>query len=96
MAAFKTYSDNYARGLMGNNTLSILGLSCYGGITAMLVLMNGTSFIQMLQLFFVIIACSGFNGAVLSQLKASFIFKFLIFSVVTCTIVTIINLSVLL
>lgn len=92
MATFETYSNNYERGLMGNNTLSILGLSCLGGIAAMLVLMNGTSVVQMIQLFLVVVACSGFNGSVISQLKPSFIFKYLIVSVITCTLIIIANL----
>lgn len=95
MATFQTYAKNYERGLMGNNTLSILGLSCLGGIAAMLVLMNGTSILQMLQLFLVVVACAGFNGAVLSQLKPSFIFKYLIFSVVTCILVIFTNLFII-
>ena len=92
MTTFQTYSDNYERGLMGNNTLSILGLSCLGGIAAMLVLMNGTSVGQMIQLFLVVVACSGFNGSVISQLKPSFIFKYLIVSVITCTLIIVANL----
>jgi len=95
MATFKTYSNNYERGLMGNNTLSILGLSCLGGIAAMLVLMNGNSLVQMFQLFLVVVACAGFNGTVLSQLKPAFIFKYLIVSIVTCTLIIIANLFII-
>jgi len=76
---------------MGNNTLGILGLSCLGGITAMVVLINGTSVFQMVQLFTVILACSGFNGLVICQLKPSFIFKYLTVSVIVCSIIIIVN-----
>ncbi len=92
MATYQLYFENYKRGLMGNNTLSILGLSCLGGIAAMLVLMNGNSIIQMVQLFLVVVACSGFNGAVLAQLKPSVTFKYLIISIITCLLVIIANL----
>jgi hypothetical protein len=95
MATFQTYSNNYERGLMGNNTLSILGLSCLGGIAAMLVLMNGNSLFQMFQLFLVVVACAGFNGTVLAQLKPTFIFKYLVFSVVTCIAIIIVNLFII-
>jgi hypothetical protein len=92
MATFQTYQDNYKRGLMGNNTISILGLSCLGGIAAMLILINGNSLGQMIQLFLAVVACAGFNGSVLSQLKPSFIFKYLIVSVIVCTFIIIANL----
>lgn len=92
MATFQIYFDNYKKGLMGNNTLSILGLSCLGGIAAMLVLMNGNSIFQMIQLFLVVVACSGFNGTVLAQLKPSVIFRYLIFSVITCLLIIVANL----
>lgn len=92
MATYQVYFENYKRGLMGNNTLSILGLSCLGGIAAMLVLMNGNSLFQMVQLFLVVIACSGFNGTVLAQLKPAVIFKYLIAAVATCVLIIIANL----
>lgn len=92
MATYQVYFENYKRGLMGNNTLSILGLSCLGGIAAMLVLMNGNSLFQMVQLFLVVIACSGFNGTVLAQLKPTVIFKYLIAAVATCALIIIANL----
>lgn len=95
MAAYQVYFENYKRGFMGNNTLSILGLSCLGGIAAMLVLMNGNSVFQMVQLFLVVVACSGFNGTVLAQLKPSVIFKYLIVSVITCALIIIANLVIL-
>ena len=92
MSTYQKYLNNYARGYMGYNTLAVLGQSCLGGITAMFVLQNGTSPVQMFQLFLVTILCSGFNGAVLSQQKPKVIFNLLIATVIANTIISIINL----
>jgi len=54
---------------MGFNTLAILFQSSVSEFTAMLVLHHGNSLYQMIQLFFVIILTSIFNGTVLAQLK---------------------------
>ena len=92
MATFQTYANNYERGIMGYSGLSILGLSCLGGTAAMLILMHGNSLFQMVQLFFVVVGCGLFNGAVLSLQNPKFIFKFLITAVVLCTAVIVANL----
>ena len=91
MSTYQKYLENYKRGYMGFNTLGILGLSCIGGITAMLVLKNGVSPAQMIQLFLVTAVCMGYNAAVLSQQKAKIIFNTLIAAVLTNAIITIIN-----
>ncbi len=95
MGTFQKYADNYERGFMGFSTISVLAQSCLGGIAAMLILMNGTSLQQMVQLFFVVVSCSLFNGSVLSQQKPKLIFKILIFTVLLCTVIGAINLFVL-
>lgn len=92
MGTFQKYADNYERGFMGFSTISILAQSCVGGIAAMLILMNGNSLIQMIQLFFVVVSCSAFNGSVICQLKPKLVFRLLIFTVLLCCITGIINL----
>jgi hypothetical protein len=95
MGTYKTYSDNYERGILGYATLSILGQSCLGSVAAMLVLMNGNSIPQMMQLFLVVISCMGFNGAVLSQQKPKLIFNFLVISAILCAVIAVGNLYVI-
>jgi len=81
MSTYQKYLDGYTRGFMGFNTLAILFQSSLGGFTAMLVLFHGNSLYQMIQLFFVIILTSIFNGTVLAQLKPKAVFNMLIFTV---------------
>ncbi|MES2485016.1 MAG: hypothetical protein V4581_03595 [Bacteroidota bacterium] len=76
---------------MGFTTLSVMVQSCIGGLTAMTILMNGTSPAQMVQLFFTVILCSGFNGAVLAQQSPKLVFNLLIVSVVVNILLMIVN-----
>lgn len=81
MSTYQKYLDTYTRGFMGFNTLAILGQSSLGGFTAMVVLYHGNSLYQMIQLFFVIILTSIFNGTVLAQMKPKFVLNMLLFTV---------------
>jgi len=83
MNTYLKYQENYKHGIIGFATISILGQSCLGSIAAMFVLMGGTTPLQMVQLFFVTIFCMIYNGAVLSQQKASVSFAILTISVLT-------------
>lgn len=95
MSYYQKYLDGYTRGFMGFNTLAILSASCLGSIAAMLILQNGNSLGQMIQLFFVVIACTFFNGSILSQQKPKVVFNMLIGSVVVSTLFIIINLFII-
>ena len=57
MSTYQKYLDGYARGYIGFNTIAILFQSCWGSVAAMVVLQNGVSPRQMIQLFFVVILC---------------------------------------
>lgn len=89
MSTYQKYLDEYTKGFMGFNTLAILLQSGLGGFAAMLILQHGNSITQMVQLFFVVITCSIFNGTVLAQMKPKVVFNTLLLSV-TLSIVTII------
>jgi len=91
MSIYQKYLEGYKRGYMGFNTLGVLGLSCIGGVTAMLVLQNGVSPTQMIQLFLVTAFCMGYNAAVLSQQKAKIIFNTLLMALVANAVITHIN-----
>jgi len=91
MSTYQNYVDSYARGYIGFNTIAILFQSCLGSVAAMVVLQNGVSLSQMVQLFFVVILCMGFNASVLSQQKPKIVFNLLLASVFINTVILIIN-----
>lgn len=89
-----TYQKIYSKfeyGFFGSCTLGILASSCLGGIAAMAVLQNGTSFAQVFQLFLVVASCMTFNGSVLSQQKPKVVFNLLALSLVLNTVLAAIN-----
>ncbi|MCW4470048.1 hypothetical protein OGH69_13815 [Flavobacterium sp. MFBS3-15] len=91
MSYYQKNLEAYTRGSMGFNALAVMVQSCIGGIAAMMVLQNGTSPAQMIQLFFVVALCSGFNGAVLSQQKPKLVFDLLLLSVIGNSLFALIN-----
>ncbi len=91
MSTYQKVYGGFERSFMGVTTIAVLVQSCLGGIAAMAVLMNGTSFIQMLQLFMVVCACIGFNGAVLSQQKPKVTFNILVGGVIVNIILAAVN-----
>lgn len=95
MSYYQKYLDNYSRGYIGFNTLSILFQSCLGSIAAMLVLQNGATPVQMIQLFLVTIFCMCFNGAVLSQQKPKTVFNMLIATVFVSIAISLINIFII-
>ncbi|MES2812896.1 MAG: hypothetical protein V4670_10545 [Bacteroidota bacterium] len=77
----KTFQD-FEEGYLGFTTLAIIGQSCLGGAAAMYILQNGVSLFQMIQLAFVVLACSFANGAILAQQKHKLVFDLIGISVV--------------
>jgi len=92
MNTYQNYVDSYARGYIGFNTIAVLFQSCFGSAAAMLVLKNGVSPAQMVQLFFVVILCMLFNVSVLSQQKPKIVFNLLLFNLFINTFILIANL----
>jgi len=72
----------FKRDFFAGATTGILVSSCLGSIAAMLILMNGHTAIDMIQLGLVVIASMWYNASVLAQLKARFVFNSLIVSIV--------------
>lgn len=95
MSYYQKYLDGYTRGFVGFNTLGILFQSCWGSVAAMTVLQNGNSPRQMVQLFFVVILCMGFNGAVLAQQKPKVVFNLLLASVFVNAFILLLNVFVI-
>lgn len=95
MKTYQKYLESYKKGFIGFNTLGILFQSCLGSAAAMLVLQNGTSPAQMVQLFFITIFCMGFNGSVLAQQKPKVVFNMLIATITVSTVIAILNLFII-
>lgn len=81
----------FQRGFIGYSTLGVLVQSCLGAVAAMAILQNGTSLINMVQLFLVVVSCMAFNGAFLAQQKPKVVFNTLIWSVLLSIIITVVN-----
>lgn len=77
---------------LAHATLGIIASSCLGSIAAMLVLMKGHAFINMFELFLIVVVCMGFNASVLAQMKPKFVFNTLIVSLSVSTLLIFINL----
>ena len=86
----KTFQD-FEEGYLGFTTLAIIGQSCLGGAAAMYILQNGVSLFQMIQLTFVVLACSFVNGAILSQQKHKLVFNLIIISVAISVFMIVLN-----
>ncbi|MDT0689265.1 hypothetical protein RM549_05680 [Salegentibacter sp. F188] len=69
----------------------IIVSSCVGSIAAMMILMKGHAFANMIELFFVVIVCMGYNAAVLAQLKPKHVLNSFILSIVVSTFFIAIN-----
>lgn len=91
MKMYQEYFSKFEYGFFASCTLGILASSCLGGIAAMAVLLNGTSPIQIFQLFLVVASCMMFNGSVLSQQKPKVVFNLLLLSLFLNTVLAIIN-----
>ena len=84
---FTDFNEMY----LAHASLGIIASSCLGSIAAMLILMKGHAFINMFELFLVVVVCMGFNAAVLAQMKPKFVFNSLIVSFATSIFLIIIN-----
>lgn len=78
MELYLNYLGEFKKNEKGYSTIFIIVLSCLGSIAAMYILMQGTSIIQMFQLFLAIISCMGFNASILSQQKPKIVFNLFI------------------
>ncbi|WP_339611867.1 hypothetical protein [uncultured Planktosalinus sp.] len=75
--------------------LGVIGSSCIGSIAAMLILMSGTSIIEMIQLFLVVAVAMWYNASVLAQLKAKFVYNSLLLSLLMSVLLIVYHLTIL-
>ena len=93
MKLYKTLYEDFDQLFLGYSTIGIILSSCLGSAAAMVVLMNGHDFTQMLQLFLIVVVAMGYNSAFLAQMKHKFVFNSLILSLATSSILLIINIA---
>ena len=91
MRLYNTLYKDFEGLYVGYSALAIILSSCLGSAAAMVILMNGHDFAQMLQLFMVVVVCMGYNSAVLAQMKPKFVFNMLILSLGTSLLLLLIN-----
>ncbi len=92
MSTYQIFYNRFERDFFGCLTTGILVQSIVGGIAAMYILMHGTSAGRMVQLFFVVLFCMLYNGAVYSQQKPKVIFNALLLSLAANSLFIIANL----
>lgn len=90
----KLYED-FKELFLGYATLAIILNSCVGGAAAMVILMNGHDFGQMIQLFLAVSACMWYNTTILANMKPKFVFNSLLASMGICTVLLVINIILL-
>lgn len=95
MTALAKIEKDFTNNIIGYSALGIILSTCIGSIAVMTTMMQGNGFFQMIQLFFVVSACSAHNAAILTVQKPSLILNLLkislIISVLVMTIVPAIN-----
>lgn len=86
-ALYKDFEDLF----VGYSAVAIILTTCVGAAAAMVILMNGHDFLQMVQLFLVVAVSMTYLVTVLAQMKAKFVFNTLILSLLVSSILLLIN-----
>jgi len=91
MKVYKNLLADFEEMSLGYSAMGIIASSCLGSVAAMLILMNGHSFVDMFQLFVVVVACMGFNTVILAQFKPKIVFNALLLSLAVSSIFILVN-----
>ncbi|MBZ9728092.1 hypothetical protein LB467_00180 [Salegentibacter sp. JZCK2] len=91
MKLYKTLLADFEEMSLGYSAIGIIASSCLGSVAAMLILMNGHTFVEMFQLFIVVVVCMGFNTVILAQFKPKIVFNALLLSLAISSIFILIN-----
>lgn len=91
MTIYQKQLSEFTQDFYAGATTGVLVSSCLGSIAAMLILMNGHTAIDMIQLGLVVVVCMWYNASVLAQLKAKFVFNSLITSILLSTTFILLN-----
>ena len=91
MRIYNTLYKDFEDMFVGYSAVAIILTSCLGAAAAMVILMNGHDFKQMLQLFMVLVGAMVYLVSVLAQMRPKFVFNSLISSLLISTILLLIN-----
>lgn len=80
MTFYQKQLSEFTQDFYAGATTGIVLSTCIGSIAAMLILMNGHTLLDMIQLGMVVVVCMWYNASVLAQLKPKFVFNSLILS----------------
>ena len=86
---YRDFEDLY----VGYSAVAIILTTCLGAAAAMVILMNGHDFVQMSQLFIVLVGAMGYMVSVLAQMKAKFVFNALILTIILSSVLLLINVA---
>ncbi len=92
MTLYQRSLDRIQGGIFGFAAAGILAQSCLGSVAAMLILQNGKSAGQMIELLLVVSVTMAFNGGVLSNQKPKILLNLLIISTIVNFTLAAINL----
>ncbi|PKP26559.1 MAG: hypothetical protein CVU03_03210 [Bacteroidetes bacterium HGW-Bacteroidetes-2] len=81
MKLYQSSLSDFKELYYANAALGIIASSCLGSVAAMLILMCGIDFFEMVQLFFIVSVAMWYNATVLAQMKPKFVFNSLLISV---------------
>ena len=93
MELYNRVLKEYEKGVMGYSVIAIIFQVGLGSVAVMLILKNGNTMFQMLQLMLVTALCMTYNATILSQQKPKISFATLVLSVLLSIIVIALNLT---
>ncbi|MDP5077817.1 MAG: hypothetical protein NWQ19_06970, partial [Nonlabens sp.] len=73
-------NQDWNQNFIGYSALAIILSTCVGSIAVMTTMMQGHNLVQMIQVFFVVAACSVHNASILTVQKPSLVLKLLVAS----------------
>ncbi len=73
-------NQDWNQNFIGYSALAIILSTCVGSIAVMITMMQGHNLVQMIQVFFVVAACSVHNASILTVQKPSLVLKLLVAS----------------
>lgn len=91
MTIYQKQLSEFKQDYYAGASTGIIVSSCLGSIAAMLILMNGHTLIDMIQLGLVVVVCMWYNASVIAQLKTKFVFNSLITSILVSAAFILIN-----
>ena len=83
-------NQDWNQNFIGYSALAIILSTCVGSIAVMTTMMQGHNLVQMIQVFFVVAACSVHNASILTVQKPSLVLKLLVASL-AISIMTIVS-----